>query len=166
MKKITLLFLALSAVAFGKLESTIDVNVSAIVTNGDPSLTITDENGVPISALNFDHYMTATENAEDTLTRKIRVEGNTLQNDNLNSLQANFTNSTVPLFDESGSNTLNSNLEAKLGETITKVSNDLNAVDLEIVSNVTGKAVTGMYTQGTTQLTVTLNKVSTTPNSQ
>ncbi|MGL5934103.1 MAG: hypothetical protein ACRCZI_00620, partial [Cetobacterium sp.] len=88
MKKITLLFLALSAVAFAGVSTTkgsstmntqttsakIDVNVTAQILEDLTALKITDTSDVEITAVNFNHEVAA-ETTSDSLTANLKVIG-------------------------------------------------------------------------------------------
>lgn len=173
MKKITLLFLALSSLALARITTTsnpnltnttnentatagINVNVSATVTATAPELVITDSNGTPISEVNFNHELAAGPLAgqgEQSLTANLRVKGSTLSETNYSDkLTYSFGNSSLTL--NNGTNTLTSNIAA------TKNGFDNNGAIINVTSaiDVTEVAVLGTYAAQTTTFTVTYNK--------
>lgn len=168
MKKMTLLFLALSAVAFSQnnsLKSSIEVTVSAVVAGEAPSISITDENDFPISSLFFDHFFQQGETStEDVLFRNLKVKGNTLRGDNVNNLNANFSNSngTVHNWGNKEYN-LTSELTAELDIPNVALDKTIDSVPLKVTSTLAGIPGSDEYGVFNTQLIVTLNKVSTTP---
>ncbi|MGL4652739.1 hypothetical protein [Cetobacterium sp.] len=165
MKKITLLFLALSAVTFSNLKSEIDVTVSAVIAGEAPSITITDENDSPINSLFFDHFLEqGEESIENTLSHNLKVTGNTLRGDNIKNLNASFTTSSGIIQNSTSDNfNLASQLNANLDTSNIKASDKVVSVPLTVTSTLSGIPGSDDYGVFKTQLTVTLNKVTTTP---
>ncbi|MGL5745703.1 MAG: hypothetical protein ACRCXX_11255 [Cetobacterium sp.] len=180
MKKLTILFLALSAVAFGKAtiingsnskantttatfsEAAIDVKVSAVVMSPLPELLIVDDKGTQISYVDFVHEITeaglVSENNGGILSQDVYAQYALLNNNNLNKLNANFGTSTGTLVhNEIANSTLDSTLEANPDTSITKI-NDKNAVKYTLKSSISGTAEAGAYAERETKLTITYNK--------
>lgn len=175
MKKSLLLFLAISSLSFAAAsvttgdniqttnidlaKSTINVNVSAFVTGADTSLIITSdaEGKNPISAVNFEHNLTMSNNAllgEKNLSQVIYahapgINSSKLSHNTLNSYELNNSDS-----DET--TTLNGNLSV---EKDTQTTN--NSVKYTIGSNITSTtAPLGSYETSTQALTITFNKTT------
>lgn len=168
MKKIALLFLALSSLTLAGVSTTnnqnltnsstetnatagININVSATVTAHAPELVITDASGNAISEVNFNHTLTAGSvvgQGEQSLTANLRVKGSTLNEANyLTKLNSEFGSNSLTL-----ANNLTSNLTA------TKNGFDSNGAVLNVISTLSGEAVVGDYAAQITTLTVTYNK--------
>ncbi|MGL6024533.1 MAG: hypothetical protein ACRC0F_07950 [Cetobacterium sp.] len=168
MKKTALLFLALSAFAFGgasttggantnntPTSSTVNVNVSATVFSEMPDFIITDSLGAPISSVNFEHILKVGDIAgqvQETLTTNIRAKGVSLAEGTLatkfgtDSLTLN--NVTAP------ANDLNSALLAA------ENGFDAQGAIFDISSKLSGTAAVGTYNTQTTTLTITYNKTT------
>lgn len=175
MKKMTLLFLALSAVAFGGTSLTkgansintaltsskIDINVTATVLDNPPSITITDSNGTEISAVNFDHLISAGQ-TKDTLTANLKVLGKGISSQNLTVSH----DSTLELYNSSNSNkTISTTFQSSLENSYAK---DEVPLTLRSILDGTSTEAGEIYSKSTTQLSVTFNKngtVTTTPGS-
>lgn len=167
MKRITLLFLALSSLALAGVKTTIgpnsnstettagiNVNVSAIVTATDTELVITDSTGTPISEVDFNHILTAGEvtgQGEQSLTADLRVKGSALAP--TGTLSTLFGNGTLTL--TNGTSSLTTNLTATPGA----IASNREA-SLSVISALSGEAVVGNYATQTTTLTVTYNKTA------
>lgn len=175
MKKITLLFLALSSLSLaGVLAPTngnnpintpntdgtgatagINVNVSATVTSAETDLVITDLNGTPISEVTFNHVLTAgdvTGQGEQSLTTNLKVKGAALSN--AGTLATTFGNETLTL--TNGTSSLLSTLESTPG-----AIGSSGEASLSVTSAVSGTAAIGAYSTEQTTLTVTYNKTTT-----
>lgn len=174
MKKMTLLFLALSAVAFGGTSLTkgansintaltsskIDINVTATVLDNPPSITITDSNGTEISAVNFDHLISAGQ-TEDTLTANLKVLGKGISSQNLTVSH----DSTLKLSNSDSKKTITTTFESSLENSYAK---DEVPLTLRSILDGTFTEAGEIYSKSTTQLSVTFNKngtVTTTPGS-
>ncbi|MGL4366597.1 MAG: hypothetical protein ACRCSJ_08765 [Cetobacterium sp.] len=178
MKRITLLFLALSSLTLAGVVTPhktgpnpistpnndggtgatagINVNVTATVT-GPLDLVITDANGTPISEVTFDHILKAGQIAgqgEQSLTANLRVSGNAItSNADVAFLSSNFGNDSLTL--KNLDNSLTSNLTAFNG------GYDNNGAVLNVTSTLgDGEAFAGNYETQTTTLTVTYSKTS------
>lgn len=180
MKRITLLFLALSSLTLAGVTTTtgsnstntpappvgsnvstasasINVNVTATVT-GPLDLVITDANGTPISEVTFDHILKAGQIAgqrEQSLTANLRVSGNAItSNTDVASLSSNFDNDSLTL---KNLNTQAAPLTSKL--TAYNGGYDSNGAVLNVTSTLNdGQALAGNYETQTTTLTVTYAK--------
>ncbi|MGL5349688.1 MAG: hypothetical protein ACRDA0_03870 [Cetobacterium sp.] len=175
MKKLTLLFLALSAVAFGASSSSIttktdsntvssnsakiDVNVTAVVTdNSTTEFIITDSNGDFISSVNFNHEVTSGDVSKDILTNEIYARGSTLTSGTISKLSTNFGSDSLVLTNGTGEeNYLTSALSANLSG---DYSNELGA-KYTISSTLSGKADNSRpYAGQSTTLTITYDKTT------
>lgn len=178
MKRITLLFLALSSLTLAGVTTTtgpnptstpntedtgatagINVNVSATVTGETPELIITDASGTPISAVNFNHELEAgevTNQGEQTLTANLRVKGSALS-------EANYLDKLVPTLGVDSLTLTNGVTGNTLTSALTTSKNgfDNNGAVLNVTSALAGTAIVGNYAAQTTTLTVTYNKTTT-----
>ncbi|ERT68953.1 hypothetical protein HMPREF0202_01120 [Cetobacterium somerae ATCC BAA-474] len=170
MKKITLLFLALSSLTLAGVSTTsnpnltnsvtdsnatasININVTATVT-GPLDLIITDANGTPISEVTFDHILIAGQ-GEQSLTANLRVSGNAItSNADVVSLSSEFGTNSLTLKNlDTSQAILTSKLTAYNG------GYDNNGVVLNVTSTLNdGQALAGNYETQTTTLTVTYAK--------
>lgn len=170
MKRITLLFLALSSLTLAGITTTtgpnpisspsptagINVNVSAIVTGEAPELVITDASGTPISAVNFNHELVAGNvdaQGEKTLTANLRVKGSALS-------KTNYWEKLVPTLAANSLILTNGVTDNNLTSALTTTKNgfDNNGAVLNVTSALSGEAVVGNYATQTTTLTVTYTK--------
>lgn len=166
MKRITLLFLALSSLALAGVEirpgsnfgntnttsassATIDVSVSATVNANPPDLIITDQFGNEVSEVTFNHVLIESEdNATQSLVANLKLKG-----DALGAVGESYTNfSTKTLELKNDDNTLTSTLDAEIGT----ISN--GEAPLTVSSNLTGTPKAGDYSLEQSRLTVTINK--------
>lgn len=173
MKKITLLFLALSSLALAEVNNSsgnnpikdpasptstagINVNVSATVIAKDTELRITDTNGNEISAVNFNHELvtgSVVGQNQQNLTQNLLIKGDALASNG--TITGSFTISTLTL--ENGSNSLQSNLT----HTISTVDTSNREAPLTISSSLSGdNAATGTYGQKSTSYVITYNKTN------
>lgn len=171
MKKITLLFLALSSLTFAaaypsgsatssttKDTAGINVNVSAIVTTSPTTqLTIVDETGTQISDVNFYHILTQDESnnlgGEKELTQFIYAQAPGLTE----ARKSKLSNNTLGTFTGTNDSKFSSNVEVKQNEFDT----DINGVKYTLTSTADAKEKlitdTDIITQSQT-LTFTYDK--------
>ncbi|MGL5544960.1 MAG: hypothetical protein ACRDB6_07610 [Cetobacterium sp.] len=167
MKKITLLFLALSAVIFGATgtiggengpskpianKAEINVHVSAIVSGETTNLVITDIDGNEISAVYFHHELDNTDDltsSPNVLNTGILAKASGLNTQN--QLKAELIN-TLEL--TNGVSTLISNLSADAKP----FDNTKGGVVYTVSSSLSGIPVEGSYAVKTTPLTITYSK--------
>lgn len=178
MKKYVLLFLALSSLSFadviitsgrnvntdghltvgGDSSASININVSAVVSEDGPAIEIVDENGNPVTAVNFVHTLTAgadlTTQQQKELTTNLKViatagntaaiSGATLGRTNLN-LDAASGGSLV--------STLTTTVPTNGTVTDTGTSFGITST---LAGSVPSSA--GTYADGATSLTITYSK--------
>lgn len=174
MKKYVLLFLALSSLSFadviitsgrnvntdghltvgGESSASININVSAVVSDEGPAIEIVDENGNPVTAVNFVHALTTgadlNTQQQKELTANLKViatagntatiNGATLGRDNL---------------------TLDTNLTSTLTTTVPTDGTVSDAgTPFGITSTLAGSVpnTAGEYSGGSTSLTITYSK--------
>lgn len=176
MKKITLLFLALSSLTLAAVlapttgpnptstpnvngtgaTAGINVNVSATVTDKETDLVITDLSGTPISAVNFNHVLTAgkvADQGEQTLTTNLKIKGSALTN--AGTLVSSFDKESLTL--ANGTNILTSTLTSASGAI---ASNGEASLSVTSALDSTGMAAVGTYAAQTATLTVTYTKTT------
>lgn len=176
MKKYVLLFLALSSLSFadviftsgrnsnvdghltvgGESSASININVSAVVTEDGPAIEIVDENGNPVTAVNFVHALTAgsdlSTQQQKELTANLRIVA-TARN------TASITAATL------GRNELTLDSESDLVSTLTTTVPTNGTVtesgtSFGITSSLSGSVPesAGTYSDGATNLTITYSK--------
>ncbi|MGL4671314.1 hypothetical protein [Cetobacterium sp.] len=167
MKKLTLLFLALSAVAFANTsitrgsnsrnaptEATIDVHVTAIITDVDPEFVITDSEGNHISDIYFNHEGTVESIIGTPLTNTIYAKGSTLSSGTMNKLTSKFGTSSLELTN----GIEGANLTSTLSTTDPSYDSKLGA-KYEVSSTLSGSAsAESPYVGNSTTLTITYDK--------
>lgn len=171
MKRITLLFLALSSLALAGVEvkpgpnfdntntnkassATINVTVSATVT-GAPDLVITDLNGNPISEVTFNHVLTPGDvntQVDQSLTANLRIQGDALSSITTTGFSTKFGTNTLEL--KNDTSTLTSTLLAETGTIANKEA------PLIVKSSLSGEAIDGNYSAQQTRLTVLYEKTA------
>lgn len=174
MKKYVLLFLALSSLTFanvvvtngrnvntdghltvnGENSASIDITVSAIVTDTGPAIEIVDEDGNPVTSVSFIHELAAgtdvTTQQQKELTANLRIKataGNTatIQSSNLVRTELNLTDS----------------LKSTLSTTVPQDGAiSANGTPFTVTSTLSGTVplVEGTYSDGGTSLTITYAK--------
>lgn len=173
MKRITLLFLALSSLTLAKVNNSsgnnpikdpasptstagINVNVSATVITKDTELRITDTDGNEISAVNFNHELVTGPVAgqnQQKLTQNLLIKGDALaSNGNISGF---FKDNDLTL--QNGSDSLKSNLTY----TISAVDISKKEAPLTISSSLSGNdAIAGTYVENSTSYVITYNKTN------
>lgn len=173
MKKYVLLFLALSSLTFadvvltngrnanndghltvgGDSSASIDITVSAVVTDDGPAIEIVDEEGNPVTSVSFIHALTAgtelSTQQQKELTANLKIKataGNT----------ATITNSTLGRTELNLTENLKSTLTTSVPQDGTVTSDGTN---FNVVSTLSGAIPTaGTYSEGGTNLTITYSK--------
>lgn len=174
MKRITLLFLALSSLALAEVDVSggnnpikdpgssrstagIDIRVSATVIEKGTELRITDTSNNEISSVTFNHELitgNVTGQTQQTLTQQLLIQGNALTE--AGNLTGSFETGTLTLTNNDNANTLTSTLGHKI-----EAINASKVAPLTINSSLTGEAVSGEYAVNTTTYTVTYSKTTT-----
>lgn len=175
MKRITLLFLALSSLALAEVDVSggnnpikdpgssrstagIDIRVSATVIEKGTELRITDTNDNEISSVTFNHELITgpvSGQTQQTLTQQLLIQGNALTE--AGNLTGSFETGTLTLTNSGNpTNTLTSTLGHKI-----EAINASNVAPLTINSSLTGEALSGEYAANTTKYTVIYSKTPT-----
>lgn len=178
MKKYVLLFLALSSLSFadvtitkgknakidgqtvgvgGATSASINIDVSATVTDVGPEIEIVDEKGNPVTAVNFMHELKAGNidgQAQQELNTDLRVK---TTNGSTGTVSGNFGSNTLTLTDTNSGNMLTANLASGLSPSA-NVNN--NGTQFRISSTLSDATVVAdeSYSSNSTSYTITYTK--------
>lgn len=178
MKKYVLLFLALSSLSFadvtitkgknaksggqtvdvgGATSASINIDVSATVTNVGPEIEIVNDQDEPVTAVNFEHALaTGSIDGQTQQELKTFLKVKTTNGSN-GTVTGNFGNNTLTLTGNDPSNTLTANLASNLG-TDADVNN--NGTQFRISSTLSNATVTAdeSYSSSSTSYTIIYSK--------